>query len=87
LDLQALLWRRIPLLPSLIPLIVLNRNRYAFDNIPAVKLTASTIIRNFYFKISLKINLRGCLPTQLLSKTMKEKRSRFFNRVKKIERS
>jgi hypothetical protein len=64
-----------------------NRNRYAFDNIPTAKLTASTIVGNSYLKISLKINLRGHLPTQLLSKTMKKKRSRFFNRVKKIERS
>jgi hypothetical protein len=65
---------------------VQNKNQYAFDNTPAVKLTALIINRNSYFKISLKINLRGRLPTQSLLKTMKKKKSRFFNRVKKIER-
>jgi hypothetical protein len=66
---------------------VLNQNRYAFDNIPTAKLTLSTIVGNSYFKISLKINLRGRLLTQLLLKTTKKKRSRFFNGVKKIEKS
>jgi hypothetical protein len=63
-----------------------NQNQYAFDNIPAAKLTGLTIDGNSCFKISLKTNLKGHLPTQLLSKTMK-KRSRFFDGMKKIERS
>jgi hypothetical protein len=65
---------------------VQNQNRYVFDNTPAVKLTALIIDGNSYFKIFLKINLRGRLPTRSLSKTTKKKKSRFFNGVKKIER-
>jgi hypothetical protein len=67
---------------------VQNQNQYAFNNIPAAKSTVSTIVGNSYFKISLKINLRGHLPAaQLLSKMTKKKRSRFFNGVKRIGRS
>jgi hypothetical protein len=64
---------------------VQNQNQYAFDNTPAVKSTTLIIDGNSYFKTSLKINLRGHLPTQSLLKTTKKKKSRFFNGVKKIE--